>query len=124
MTSSRQQTGSRGEELALAFLLNLGYTLVTRNFRCRNGEIDLIMRDGSVLVFVEVRSKTVFQHGSPIDTIDFKKRRQIEKTARQYLARNKIGEETFCRFDVVGVCLAAGKPPVVEHILNAFMAGE
>ncbi len=124
MTSAKQQIGSHGEDLALAFLLKLGYILEIRNFRSRGGEIDLVMRDGNVLVFVEVRTKTVFQHGSPLDTIDFRKRRQIEKTARLYLARHKIGEETFCRFDVVGVSIVSGSPPVVEHIPNAFMAGE
>ncbi len=124
MTSAKQQLGGRGEDLALTFLTSLGYELVTRNYRSRGGELDLIMRDGATLVFVEVRTKTVFSHGNPLETIDYRKRRQIEKTARLYLARKKLGDEVSCRFDVVGISMGAGPAPEIDHVINAFMTGE
>ncbi|HNX75572.1 MAG TPA: YraN family protein [Candidatus Rifleibacterium sp.] len=124
MTSAKQQLGGRGEDMALEFLTGLGYELVTRNYRSRGGELDLIMRDGTTLVFVEVRTKTVFSHGNPLETIDYRKRRQIEKTARLYLARKKLGDEISCRFDVVGISLDKESTPQIEHVINAFMTGE
>lgn len=124
MSDARQQLGRAGEELALEYLVGKGFKPVWRNFRYRGGEIDLIMFDGPVLVFVEVRSKTALDHGSPLDTVNFKKRRQIEKTARFFLAREKIAPEVFCRFDVVGVSISRGQPPKIDHIANAFFTGE
>ncbi len=124
MSSPRHEIGCQGETLALEYLLDRGFRLECRNFRLKTGEIDLVMYDGDVLVFIEVRSKTALQHGMPVETINYAKRRQIEKTARQYLARKKISEDVRCRFDVVGVILQPGHPPKIEHIASAFAAGE
>ena len=124
MSDSRRQTGISGEELALNFLLEKGYALVHRNYRVRSGELDLIMKDGDCLVFIEVRSKTRIAHGTPIETVNYAKRRQIEKTARHYLHRYRIDESVYCRFDVIGIIMLPNQPPVIEHIENAFLAGE
>jgi putative endonuclease len=122
--NERQILGRTGEELALKYLLQLDYTLVCRNYRLRSGEIDLIMQDSATLVFIEVRSKTSTDFGTPLETIDFAKRRQIEKTARQFLARRRISDEIRCRFDVVGIVFRPGQTPQIEHIIDAFVAGE
>ena len=79
MSDTRKQLGNRGEDFALAHLEAKGMCLIDRNYRWRGGEIDLIMRDGAVLVFVEVRSKSGAAHGTPLETIDYRKRRQIER---------------------------------------------
>lgn len=123
MSRERIELGRRGEDLALAYLLGLGYRLQARNYRFRGGELDLVMLDGPVLVFVEVRSRTSLQHGTPLETIDFKKRRQIEKTAGFYLAREKISPDTPCRFDAIAVELC-GNTPQISHLKNAFICGE
>ncbi len=124
MTDSRQNLGRCGEELALAYLLQAGYRLECRNFRLKTGEIDLVMSDGPILVFVEVRSKSVLNHGTPLETVNYAKRRQIEKTARQYLARKKISDDVRCRFDVIGISFRPGQAPEIDHVVNAFLVGE
>lgn len=124
MTDSRQNLGRCGEELALIYLLQAGYRLECRNFRVKTGEIDLVMSDGTILVFVEVRSKSALNHGTPLETVNYAKRRQIEKTARQYLARKKISDDVRCRFDVIGISFRAGQAPEINHVVNAFLAGE
>ncbi len=123
MSRDRIELGRRGEDLALAYLLGLGYRLQARNYRFRGGELDLVMFDGPVLVFVEVRSRTSLQHGTPLETIDYRKRRQIEKTAGLYLAREKISPDTACRFDAVAVDLCDDTPRI-SHLQNAFVCGE
>ena len=124
MTNERQRLGRNGEDLALAFLEQKGFKPVARNYRFRGGELDLVMRDGDILVFIEVRTKHAVNRGTPLETVDFKKRRQIERTARYFLAREKISDDVFCRFDVIGIVMAAGRPPLIEHITNAFITGE
>lgn len=124
MSLLRLQTGCRGEAVAMEYLIALGFRLECRNFRLKTGEIDLVMYDGDVLVFIEVRSKTALKHGTPLETVNYAKRRQIEKTARQYLARKKVSEDIRCRFDVVGVIFQPDHPPKIEHIANAFATGE
>lgn len=123
MSRERIELGRRSEDLALAWLQSLGYRLRARNYRFRGGELDLVMFDGPILVFVEVRSRTSQQHGTPLETIDFKKRRQIEKTAGLFLAREKINPDTPCRFDAIAVDFADDTPRV-SHVKNAFICGE
>ena len=124
MSDARKQLGNRGEDFALAHLEAKGMRLVDRNYRWRGGEIDLIMRDGAVLVFVEVRSKSGAAHGTPLETIDYRKRRQIERCARQYLAHKKVGADVCCRFDAVGVLIPASGQVEIVHVPDAFRLGE
>jgi putative endonuclease len=124
MSDARKQLGNQGEAFALAHLEARGMRLVDRNYRWRGGEIDLIMRDGAVLVFVEVRSKSDATHGTPLETIDYRKRRQIERCARQYLAHKKVGADVCCRFDAVGVLIPANGQIEIVHVPDAFRLGE
>ena len=98
-STERQQTGTKAEDDALAFLQGQGLTPVTRNFRCRFGEIDLIMREGSTLVFVEVRKRKNRLYGGAAASITPAKQQKIIKTAHFYLQRYKTLPA--CRFDVV-----------------------
>jgi len=93
--------GRRAEDHALRHLEQHGLRLLERNYRCRGGEIDLILRDGEHLVFVEVRFRSNPAFGGPLATVDRRKQRRIVLAARHYLARR--GDRDACRFDVVGL---------------------
>lgn len=117
--------GRKGEDIAVEFLKNKGYELITRNYNVsRWGELDAVMRDGNYLVFVEVRTKSNTFFGTPLETIDAEKRRQIVKMAKYYMTKEKISEDMFCRFDVVGIVLTPGGEPQIEHYKDAFIAGD
>ena len=94
----RQIAGAAAEDLALAHLGAHGLRLVMRNYRCRLGEIDLIMRDGDSTVFVEVRLRSPGRFASAADSIDAHKQRRIIAAARHYLSGKA---ESPCRFDCV-----------------------
>lgn len=102
----------RGAEIELAtaqWLESRGLQCVARNQHAKGGELDLVMRDGETLVFVEVRHRADTRHGHPLETITAAKQRRLIKAARFYLQRN--GLSCPCRFDVVGV---TGTPPRLE----------
>lgn len=99
MLTESQNTGYKAEENALSFLIRQGLTTIERNFRCRFGEIDLIMRDGEVLVFVEVRKRKNRFFGGALASISTVKQRRLVSTARFYLSRMTFLPS--CRFDVV-----------------------
>ena len=84
MTRLRQDTGIRGEQIALDFLLGLGYQLVAKNWRCRSGEIDLIMMDGNIMVFVEVKARRGSGYGLPQEAVGSKKQAKIRRLAQYY----------------------------------------
>lgn len=99
--SLRAERGRLAEQRAEAYLCARGLKLVRRNFRSRVGEIDLILRDGQTLVFVEVRARASSRFGTPAETVTPTKRRRIWRTAEQFL--QELGGRTAppCRFDVV-----------------------
>jgi putative endonuclease len=107
--------GEAAEALAARFLEARGLTIVARNYRCRFGEIDLVARSGSTLVFVEVRARASDAFGGAAASITTAKRQRLVRTARHYLAQR--GGQRACRFDVV---LLSGALPRVEWIQNAF----
>ncbi len=91
--------GTRAEDLAADYLVRRGLRLVTRNFRTRRGEIDLVMRDGGTVVFVEVRLRTTARFGGAAASITASKRARLVAAAEGYLAA--LGKEPPCRFDAV-----------------------
>lgn len=93
------QAGRDAEDRALALLLQRGLKLVARNWHCRGGEIDLIMRDGAVLVFVEVRHRGGGRFGGAADSITAAKQRKLLLAAEVYLSSHAI--DSPCRFDAV-----------------------
>jgi putative endonuclease len=95
--------GSAAEDQALRLLLARGLVLMERNFRCRLGEIDLIMRDGQTLVFVEVRYRSDGHHGTAAETVSVPKRRRFAAAARRYLQQHPAAARAPCRFDVVAI---------------------
>ena len=116
-TTSR--TGQDAENQAAQFLAGQGMVLVARNYRCRGGEIDLICRDGKVLVFVEVRLRRNPDFGGAAASITASKRRRLILAARHYLLRHPDRD---CRFDCV--LLEALDPAAVEWLPAAFNADD
>ena len=98
---SARRRGEEAEELAARFLADHGLEIVARNYRTRLGEVDIVARDGSALVFVEVRARSWGAYGGAAASVDFRKQRRLVAAARHYLAR--LRAEPPCRFDVLTV---------------------
>lgn len=114
-----QGRGAWAEDLALAHLRDAGLRLETRNYRCPRGEIDLVMRDGEVVVFVEVRYRTGGWFGGGVESVDAGKRTRLRATASHYLRAHPAAATLPCRFDLVAIGPGAGGP-AVQWIANAF----
>lgn len=117
--SNTKEKGIIGEQQACEYLIKQGLTLIEKNYYCRYGEIDLIMKDKNELVFVEVRSRNPTNHGSAVETINHKKIDCLRKTAEHYLQQRAINTEAFCRFDVVAIDNKA-KRFMIDWLQNAF----
>lgn len=109
--------GRDAEARAERYLISRGLSIVTRNYRCRYGEIDLIAREGATLVFVEVRARRSGAFGGAAASITAAKRNKLRRTALHYLAT--LGRSPPCRFDAV---LLSGHADTVEWIQDAFGA--
>jgi putative endonuclease len=110
--------GDKAEQKALSFLICEGLRPVTRNFRSRGGEIDLIMLHGDCLTFVEVRYRTSSRFSAPALTVDGRKQRKILRTAAMFLAKERRYSRHTVRFDVVAI--ADGLDGDIEWIQDAF----
>lgn len=119
MKVKKRERGTLVEKLAEEFLLAQGYSLVARNWRVRQGELDLVMRDKDTLVFVEVRSRTNLDCGHPAETVNRAKQRRLARLAEIWLALNAPMTPS-CRFDVVTVITAPNANPMIEHFPDAF----
>ena len=111
-------TGAEAEQWAAQHLQQQGLKPIAQNFRCRFGEIDLIMQDGPTLVFIEVRLRRRQDYGGAAASIDRRKQMRIIRTAQQYIAN--ISQIPQCRFDVVLMDDAQGHN--VQWLKNAFDA--
>lgn len=101
---NRRQTGAAYEQCAAQYLKQKGYHILEQNFRCRQGEIDLIARDGEYLVFVEVKYRRDTRMGEGSEAVDGRKQRRITDCARYYLYCHREYQDSPCRFDVVTIC--------------------
>ncbi len=120
--SPTTELGRRGEKEAARYLKGEGYTILERNFRARQGEIDLVVFRDGVLAFVEVRAQTEPAMIDPLRTITRGKQRRIIKAAQTYLAANEARmADVAMRFDVVTVLFdRAGRPVRTNHVEGAF----
>jgi putative endonuclease len=110
--------GNRAENLALKYLRKRGLRLQERNFRCRYGEIDLVMWDAETLVFVEVRYRKNEDFGGALESVDSHKQAKLRRAAEFHLIQHKH-TDTPCRFDIL--CLAGSlSGPAYNWIKNAF----
>jgi putative endonuclease len=119
--TSRAELGQAAENLACEFLQHRGLVLLQRNYRCRRGELDLVMRQGDTTVFVEVRYRSPSAFADGITSVDRHKQARLLAAAQYYLQQHPETSRHPCRFDVVAVTPAHGEN-CVEWITNAFGA--
>jgi len=96
-----------------------GMTVLERRFRRRFGEIDIVAREGELVVFIEVKARRGLNYGNPAEAVTARKRRRMGQVALAYLVRRRW-EERPCRFDVVEVIALPNAVPQVRHIVDAF----
>lgn len=117
--------GANAEAQAEAFLHAQGLVTRTKNYRCKLGEIDLIMLQktayGTTFVFVEVRLRTNKRFAPAVETVDYRKQQKIIRTASRFLQEHKLFDKVACRFDVVALDQTGTAPPI-QWIQNAFGA--
>lgn len=101
--SGSTQTGTIIEQCAQSWLQQQGLIPVEQNYRCKMGEIDLIMRHGELLVFIEVRYRKTASFGGGIESVDWRKQQKLHKAATHYLQNRRQFQHLPCRFDVLAV---------------------
>jgi putative endonuclease len=111
--------GASFEKSTETYLHRSGLKTLARNYRCRRGEIDLVMTDGDCVVFVEVRYRANREFGDPLETITPRKQRRIIAAATHFLAANPGLRDRSCRFDAVGVT-GSGENVEYDWITDAF----
>lgn len=126
--SHRKRLGASGERIARRYLEGLGWRMLAANFRCPQGEIDLIaeepVEEGEILVFLEVKTRRSQTFGAPIEAVTAQKQKRLLAVAQAYLAaRNAGGEEPACRFDVVEVWMGPEERARVALRRGVFGAG-
>ncbi|MED4599557.1 YraN family protein [Paenibacillus validus] len=119
--ANRKQRGAKSEAEAAAYLNREGWTIVARNWRCRTGELDIVAEEKGTLVIVEVRSRNLNEtYGTPSESVNGRKQRQIRETAEVYLHRYRVYDRQV-RFDVVAIRMDREDNVIqLEHIRNAF----
>jgi len=111
----RRLLGERGETIAARHLTRLGLVVVDRNWRCDAGEIDLVLRDGAVLVICEVKTRTSTDYGDPLEAVTPVKVARLRRLAARWLRVHDCHPEDV-RIDMVGVLAPPGGPVEVEHV--------
>jgi putative endonuclease len=111
--------GKHGEDLACDELRRLGYTILDRRFRTRSGELDIVARDGHVVVFVEVRARSTGNFGHAFESVTWQKRHRLSRMAASYLFLKGLSDVA-CRFDVVAVTPDPDGQFAVEVLKSAF----
>jgi putative endonuclease len=119
MTTQRRAVGAYGERVAARHLQDQGLVVLDRNWRCPDGEVDLILRDGDDLVFCEVKTRRGPIFGSPAAAVDHRKVRKLRQLALRWLDQSGIHPREI-RFDVVEVLPQLRGAPQVAHIRAAF----
>jgi putative endonuclease len=111
--------GSHGERIAAAYLAGCGLQVIDRNWRCREGELDIVAREDDALVFCEVKTRRGVGYGFPVEAVTFAKQRRLRVLAQRWLAAHDEHAPDL-RFDVVGVLVRTSGPAVVTHLRSAF----
>lgn len=112
---NKRRVGASYEEAAANYLKDCGYVILERNYHNHYGEVDIIAKDGEVLVGIEVKYRKDFQFGNPLEAVDYKKQKRISRTFFVYYASHGY-DVTPCRFDVVAIN-GTGE---IHHVKNAF----
>ncbi len=118
MSLSKRDLGQRGEQLAAAYLHRQGYTIVTTNWRCVHGELDIVARKEHTLVFVEVRTRRAYTTDEAFESVNLRKQNRLQRLAYAYLSAHDLHEIDW-RVDIVAVAILPSGQPVIEHVENA-----
>jgi putative endonuclease len=116
-----QQLGFHGERVAERWLVRKGWRVLQRRFRDGHRDVDLIAEREGTVAFVEVKARSGASFGSPVDAVDWRKRRELGRSARMWISRHGRAGESY-RFDVIGVLVSQGRI-MVRHVENAFDVG-
>ena len=120
LNDARGTVGKIGEDAGVKYIKDNGYEVICRNYRCGFGEIDIIARQKETFVFIEVKTFTGTDLGSPKEAVTKRKKKKIILVAKHYIAKNRIKNHRF-RFDVIAVVLDTQRNiRKIEHIINAF----
>ena len=114
--AARRALGAAGEDLAAAWYVERGYEVLDRNWRCREGELDLVVRRGSTVVFCEVKCRTGRNYGDPLESITYAKVRRLRQLAAEWLNQHRDLSVDGMRLDAIGVLLQRDQQPVLVHV--------
>lgn len=117
---STQQRGNAAEALARRHLEQQGLRLLAQNWRCRLGELDLVMLDADTVVFVEVRYRRHSAWGGAAESVDARKREKLSRAAQHFLQQESRWAKYPCRFDVIAINADSQAPAQLDWIQNAF----
>ena len=115
---NKRKIGSIYEAMAADYLMQQGYHIIERNYRCRIGEIDLIGIEQGCLCFIEVKYRKDSKAGDPLEAVDVRKQRKIIQTAQYYLLTHPRFQSEKCRFDAVGILASQ-----IRLVKDAFVCG-
>jgi len=121
MTTDKKISGDHAEDAACNYLQSQGLKLLERNFLCKRGEIDLVMRQADTTVFVEVRYRRNSRYGSGAESVDWRKQEKLLVTAQYYLQQHPKAAKGACRFDVVALT-TQNQQHHIDWIVDAFQA--
>ena len=119
---TNKEKGKIGEDIATKYLIDQNYHIITKNFKCRQGEIDIIARDKieKEIVFVEVKTRTNKKYGSPSEAVDEHKQKHIYKSAEYYVYRHNLYNKAI-RFDIIEINIDIIKKKIrINHIKKVF----
>ena len=119
--STQHELGNKGEEAARKFLLEKGYLILEKNWRFGRAEIDIIAKDKSTLVFIEVKSRSTNRYGAPEEFISKKKMKFLTQAASAYM--EKINHSWEIRFDVLAILITINQVNQIKHFEDAFFFG-
>ena len=117
---NKRAVGGYYEGIACMYLESQGVRVTEKNFRCRNGEIDIVAADGEYLVFVEVKHRTSASHGYAEESVTFRKQNTICRVADFYMTKNAVPRSKSVRFDVIAVSSGPHGEAEINWIKNAF----
>lgn len=121
--AAKDELGRWGEDHAAVFLTGAGYTIVERNWRCAQGEIDIVAMDGNDTVFVEVKTRSGLRFGHPLEAITPAKLSRLRRLALAWCDAHPVGEgfgRRGIRIDAIAIVRRSGAMPVVEHVQRVF----
>jgi putative endonuclease len=116
----RRALGDAGEDLVASWYTDAGYRVLDRNWRCREGELDVVAARGTVLVFCEVKTRRSTAFGAPAEAVTFTKQRRLRTLAMRWLDAHPGSRARTLRFDVASVLAPRDAPPVIDVIEGAF----